>query len=204
MMRVIEVFDSLQGEGVWTGTPMTFVRLAGCNGPEKALGCVLWCDTPASWDPSAGREITVMEVASQVCLPRVCITGGEPLLQAEDVAALVQVLHRRAVRVHLETNGTLPLAPREVPDWVTASPKPPAYQIHPALGPIVDEIKLVADAEFAPEVAENLARLHPRAQVCIQPEASEGENAVRLAVAAVMSHPEWRLSLQTHKLLGIR
>jgi 7-carboxy-7-deazaguanine synthase len=203
-MRVLEVFDSLQGEGVWTGMPMTFVRLAGCNGPEEALGCVRWCDTPSSWDPSAGWETTVMEVASQVRLPRVCITGGEPLLQAEDVAALVQVLHERAVRVHLETNGTLPLAPGEAPDWVTASPKPPAYQIHSALGPGVDEIKLVADAAFAPETAETLSHLHPRAQVCIQPEASEGEDAVRRAVTAVMSHPEWRLSLQTHKVLGIR
>lgn len=203
-MRILEVFHSLQGEGVWTGTPMTFVRLAGCNGPEMALGCVHWCDTPASWDPSAGREITVMGVASQVHLPRVCVTGGEPLLQAEDVAALVQLLHERGIWVHLETNGTLPLFPGEAPDWVTAGPKPPAYQIHPALGPAVDEIKLVADAGFAPEAAEGLARLHPRAQVCIQPEASEGEDSVRLAVAAVMSHPEWRLSLQTHKLLGIR
>ena len=203
-MRILEIFDSLQGEGVWTGTPMTFVRLAGCNGPERALGCVRWCDTPASWDPSAGREITVMAVASQVRLPRVCITGGEPLLQAEDVAALVQALHGRGVRVHIETNGTLPLAPGEPPDWVTASPKPPVYEIHPALAPTVDEIKLVADAGFALDVAESLASLHPRAQVCIQPEASEGENAVRLAVAAVMSHPEWRLSLQTHKVLGIR
>ena len=114
------------------------------------------------------------------------------------------MLRGRGVRVHLETNGTLPLAPGEAPDWVTASPKPPAYQIHPALGPAVDEIKLVADAAFAPETAEGLARLHPRAQVCIQPEASEGEDAVRRAVAAVMSHPEWRLSLQTHKILGIR
>lgn len=203
-MRVLEVFDSLQGEGVWTGTPMTFVRLAGCNGPERALGCVRWCDTPASWDPRAGRETTVMDVASQVRLPRVCVTGGEPLLQAEDVATLVQVLHGRGVRVHLETNGTLHLAPGEAPDWVTASPKPPAYQIHPALGPIVDEIKLVADAAFTPGTAEDLARLHPRAQVCVQPEASAGECSVRAAVEAVMSHPEWRLSLQTHKLLGIR
>jgi 7-carboxy-7-deazaguanine synthase len=203
-MRILEVFDSIQGEGVWTGTPMTFVRLAGCNGPEKALGCVRWCDTPTSWDPAAGRECSAAEVASRVGLPRACITGGEPLLQAEDVAALIGLLHERGVRAHLETNGTLPLAFGEAPDWVTAGPKPPAYQIHPALGPAVDEIKLVADAAFAPEVAESLARLHPRAQVCIQPEASEGDDAVRVALAAVMSHPRWRLSLQTHKLLGIR
>jgi 7-carboxy-7-deazaguanine synthase len=203
-MLVLEVFDSLQGEGAWAGVPMTFVRLAGCNGPDLGLGCVRWCDTPNSWDLAGGVEMSVAEVAEQVRLARVCVTGGEPLLQAEAVARLTGLMHLRDISVHLETNGTLVLAEGEAPDWVTASPKPPHYTVHPGLGPEVDELKFVVDASFAAERAEMIAAAHPRATVCLQPEASAGEAAVNWAVAAVLGHPTWRLSLQLHKILGLR
>ena len=140
-MRVLEIFDSLQGEGVWTGTPMTFVRLAGCNAPALGLACVRWCDTPDSWDAVGGVELSVAEVAAQVRLPRVCLTGGEPLMQPVELAELIEVLHEQGRRVHLETNGTLPPAlaaggaeapdcrKGATPDWVAVSPKPPHYGV---------------------------------------------------------------------------
>jgi 7-carboxy-7-deazaguanine synthase len=211
IVRVLEIFDSLQGEGVWAGVPMTFVRLAGCNAPESGLACVGWCDTPESWDPHGGVDLSVTEVAAQVRLPRVCLTGGEPLLQAREVAALVRALHERGIRVHLETNGTLPLSAdqtragvADAPDWATVSPKPPRYMVAAAWAGRIDELKFVVDADFSPAIAEDLGRRYMQAAVCLQPEAGEGEAGVRRAVAAVLAHPEWRLSLQSHKVLGLR
>lgn len=239
-LRVIEVFDSLQGEGYWTGVPMTFVRLAGCNASDLGLGCMRWCDTPDSWDPGAGEELEVDEIVGRVHLPRLCLTGGEPLLQVGGVAELTAAAHRRGIRVHLETNGTID--PRSAPDpaalewpvlaeragdpggvergfdWATVSPKPPDYLIATGWKGLIDELKLVADDHLNAAIAERLAGRHSGAIVCIQPEygagldsrtgrpvaAGPGQETVDRAIALVMAHPDWRLSLQTHKFLGIR
>ncbi len=140
-LRVLEIFDSFQGEGYWTGTPMTFVRLAGCNAPELGLACVEWCDTPGSWRREDGTDLEVSEVILQVRLPRVCLTGGEPLLQKEGVARLAAEARGLGMKVHLETNGTIappapgPWAPDgRAFDWATVSPKPPDYEVVPRLG----------------------------------------------------------------------
>ena len=112
--RVNEIFFSLQGEGFWTGTPMVFVRLSGCN-----LKCP-FCDT----DHSAFQEMTAGEImkaassAGNACR-RICLTGGEPSLQADE--ALLEAFHEAAYTVHMETNGTLPVP--EGIDWITLSPK---------------------------------------------------------------------------------
>jgi 7-carboxy-7-deazaguanine synthase len=235
-LRVVEIFASLQGEGYWTGTPMTFVRLAGCNAPELGLDCVRWCDTRASWDPEAGREMEAVAIVAEVRLPRLCLTGGEPLLQIEGVRELVSCAHQRGVRVHLETNGTVdpavggasaglaPGAGRSAGgapadmgraeggpaddgplfDWAVVSPKPPGYLIASGWTGQVDELKLVADERLEAATAERLASAHPGAIVSIQPEYGLGARSVNWAVELVMSHPEWRLSLQMHKFLGIR
>lgn len=226
-LRVIEIFDSLQGEGYWTGVPVTFVRLAGCNAPELDLGCARWCDTPQSWDPAAGQEMEVEEIVRRVRLPRLCLTGGEPLLQVDGVAEVVVAAHRCGIRLHLETNGTVdprpvldstalaertgdPAAVYAGFDWVTVSPKPPDYLIAPGWEGMIDELKLVADEHLDAATAERLAARHPGAVVSIQPEygggldASAGREAVERAIALVMDHSDWRLSLQTHKFLGIR
>jgi 7-carboxy-7-deazaguanine synthase len=238
-LRVVEIFASLQGEGCWTGVPMTFVRLAGCNAPELHLGCTRWCDTRDSWAPEAGEELDVGEVVRRVGLPRLCLTGGEPLLQVEGLGALVAEAHRRGIRVHVETNGTVdPLPLLGAPehgggfDWATVSPKPPDYFVAAGWEGRVDELKLIADQNLDAATAERLAAAHPGAVVCIQPVWAEaaagatseaecgrsadaaqeagrrqtlaGRESIDRAVALVLQHPEWRLSLQTHKLLGIR
>lgn len=207
VVRVLEVFDSLQGEGAWAGVPMTFVRLAGCNAPDAGLACVRWCDTPESWDASAGDDIPVSLLAGRLTLPRVCLTGGEPLLQQDGLAWLVPTLQATGRRVHLESNGTLDLPAGVRPDWLTVSPKPPGYDVAPELRPHVQELKVVVDRAFGDSAVvrlEALAALSPEAVVCLQPEASGGEVTLRRALELVMSHPEWRLSLQIHKLLGVR
>jgi 7-carboxy-7-deazaguanine synthase len=100
-MRISEIFTSLQGEGRNQGRPCTFVRCTGCN-----LSCH-WCDTPYARE--GGSEILVQEVADQVVTfgyPYVCITGGEPLMQEEDVRVLSRLLYRQGFKVDIETNGT--------------------------------------------------------------------------------------------------
>ncbi len=211
-MRVVEVFHSLQGEGVWAGVPMTFIRLAGCNGPQLGLGCVSWCDTAGSWDAAAGCLMETEEMVERVLLPRVCVTGGEPLLQAVGVAKLVAALATKGVKVHLETNGTLDWPQDEAaPEWITVSPKPPLYHIAGSIAARAAEVKIIYDAEMdalAPAEASRLmghiAEQAPGAVVCIQPEASGGAQLARRTAAFVIGHPQWRLSLQVHKLLGIR
>lgn len=100
-MKIAELFSSLQGEGKNQGKPCFFIRLAGCN-----LRC-RWCDTPAS--QTGGMEMSVDTITKnfrQTRLPYVCITGGEPLLQGEELAHLLSTLHKRGVLIDIETNGT--------------------------------------------------------------------------------------------------
>jgi 7-carboxy-7-deazaguanine synthase len=237
-LRVLEIFDSLQGEGYWAGVPMTFVRLAGCNAPHLGLDCVRWCDTEESWSEEAGEDVDIETLIDRVSLPRICLTGGEPLLQAAGVAELLDAAQLREFRVHVETNGTIdpvvPVAARGGTadrgpvggrgadrraggtldfDWVVVSPKPPEYIVTPGWEGLIDELKLVADDFLDAATAERLAAAHPGAFICIQPvggrsreqhaEAAASSSAQR-AVALVMSHPDWRLSLQTHKFLDMR
>ncbi|GAB4246390.1 MAG: 7-carboxy-7-deazaguanine synthase [Thermoleophilia bacterium] len=202
-MKVFEIFESLQGEGLWSGAPMTFVRLAGCNAPEQRLACVRWCDTPESRSPAAGMEMTAEQVEAAVRLPRVCITGGEPLLQAEELVELAGRLRSRGRRVHLETNGVLDLPPELELDWVTVSPKPPAYEVSDSLGARMDELKLVVDEDFSLSAADDLHRRFPDAVFFLQPESGAGLASVRRAVDLVLQRPAWRLSVQLHKTLGL-
>ncbi len=216
-LQVIEIFDSLQGEGYWTGTPMTFIRLAGCNAPGLGLDCVRWCDTAGSWDPATGESLPVEAVVERVHFPRLCLTGGEPLLQSDGVAALVAEAHRCGIRVHLETNGTIappPGAPavgadswdEQSFDWVVVSPKPPGFLIAPEWAGVIDELKLVVDEGMDAVTAERLALESRGAIVSVQPlwDGSSRKLSEDRAVRLVLDHPDWRLSLQTHKYLGIR
>jgi 7-carboxy-7-deazaguanine synthase len=223
-LRVLEIFESLQGEGYWSGTPMTFVRLAGCNAPDLDLGCVQWCDTREGWNPDFGEDLEVSEVILQVRLPRVCLTGGEPLLQKEGVARLAADARGLGMRLHLETNGTidppsgLSMADGRAFDWATVSPKPPDYLVARGWLGHVDELRLVVDDHLTTAIDERLAAAHPEAVVFLQPvwdvSVADGRRegaalgpswvATQRAMALAMDHPEWRLSLQMHKFLGIR
>lgn len=107
-MKVFEIFRSIQGEGLFQGTPSTFIRLSGCN-----LRC-RWCDTPKTRNKKAGEEMTTDEIFGQVKrlgLDYICITGGEPLLQQDELLSLLKDLHQDGYIVEIETNGTIDPTP---------------------------------------------------------------------------------------------
>ena len=210
--RVNDIFCSLQGEGFWTGTPMVFVRLSGCN-----LRCP-FCDT----DHSAYREMTAEEIVAEVIRKdkevnqnnpwwddcgRVCITGGEPLLQLGN--DLINALHRADYNIHVETNGTRPVP--EMIDWVTLSPKEDV----PGLvgnGKVVlekaDEVKLVYGGTLPEERLEYWSDFSAPwhfLQPCDTGDPVKNEAVLRDTIAYVQQRgPVWRLSLQIHKILNIK
>jgi len=198
--QINEAFYSIQGEGFWAGRPAVFVRLAGCN-----LSCP-WCDSKShtevteeltrygilpmidnlyDWTNLRGR------VNSSHFQPMVVFTGGEPTLQLSEIDPLVPDTFFSAI----ETNGTLPV-PRWI-DWITVSPKPGSdgfYAIKKA-----DELKVVLDPQIDPEEIRSKvdAQYH-----FIQPLAdADGVPDYKSAIDYVKSHPWWRLSVQTHKIL---
>lgn len=181
-LLVNEIFYSLQGEGYHAGTPAVFVRLSGCN------LCCSFCDT----DHSKGLRMTIDEIVSQVTsYPAnvVILTGGEPSLQ--DIAPLVDALHDHGKRVHIETNGTRPL-PATL-DWITCSPKEGAN----VLLDHCDELKVVYTGQDVEAIAARTPATHYFLQPC------SGLNT-RQVVDYILTHPRWRLSLQTHKLIDIK
>ena len=179
--KVNEIFYSLQGEGYYTGTPAVFLRLSGCN-----LHCP-FCDT----DHAAATPMTAEEIADAVAAypaRHLVITGGEPTLQLD--SDLLRALKARRFYVQIETNGTGKVPP-EV-DWVTCSPKEGPWRVDR-----IDELKIV----FQSEDVETLVDLLPATHHFLQP--CSGLNTADV-IAYCMEHPRWRLSLQTHKMLGIR
>jgi 7-carboxy-7-deazaguanine synthase len=209
---VKEIFYTLQGEGAQTGRPAVFCRFAGCNlwtgrEEDRADAVCRFCDTDfvGTDGPGGGKFATAAALASAVTAawPElagrarrfVVCTGGEPLLQMD--AELVEALHVEGFEVAVETNGTQEPPPGI--DWLTVSPKAGA-------GLAVrrgDELKLVYPQEEAvaqPEQFEGLQFRHFFLQPMDGP-ALEANTAAALRYC--LSHPRWRLSLQTHKLLGI-
>ncbi|MBR4774525.1 MAG: radical SAM protein [Bacteroidales bacterium] len=183
--KVNEIFYSLQGEGFWTGTPMVFVRFSGCN-----LRCP-FCDTShaAFMEMSADEILSAVRAAGGECR-RICLTGGEPSLQLDE--PLVRLLKAEGYALHIETNGTREL-PEEL-DWITLSPKS-AIVLQQA-----DELKLV----LAPGVNPAKWSDFNTPNLFLQPCDDNGRTNVAEVKDYILAHPQWRLSLQTHKLLGIR
>lgn len=197
-MKVNEIFYSLQGEGHFSGTPAIFVRLSGCN-----LNCD-FCDTIHHH----GKEMTEDEIVSEVSKypsVHVVITGGEPTIQL--TASLINKLHEARKFVQIETNGTLRLKEdlECLIDWITCSPK---YGNIPNIQRI-DELKVVYDKDNLKHI-ENLESVEATYRNCyyLQP-CDRGDkiiNKINLTSCLnyIMEHPKWNLSLQTHKMLGLR
>jgi 7-carboxy-7-deazaguanine synthase (Cx14CxxC type) len=207
---VKEIFFTLQGEGFHSGRAAVFCRFAGCNlwtgrEQDRAAAICSFCDTDfVGIGPDGGRFVSADELADTIESRWrastnderrfVVCTGGEPLLQLDE--PLVNALHERGFQVAIETNGTR-LPPRGV-DWICVSPKANATLV------LVNgnELKLVYPQVGAePERYEALAFEHFFLQPMDGPALAEN---MRAAVTFCQQHPRWRLSLQTHKLLGIR
>ena len=201
-MKVNETFLSLQGEGYFTGTPAFFLRLSGCN-----LQCP-FCDTHHQSFTEMSEEEIVQEASSHK--PRhIVITGGEPALQLTQ--SLVNKLHAAGFFVQVETNGTQPL-PDGI-DWVTCSPKTAPLQSSPRSVRLstVDELKVLFMGNGTdPDgfVSSFQGRGRGKLRLYLQPldTGDEMRNRIILrdTIAYIMQHPEWSLSLQTHKMLGIK
>jgi 7-carboxy-7-deazaguanine synthase (Cx14CxxC type) len=200
---VHEIFYTLQGEGANTGRPAVFCRFAGCNlwtgrESDRATAICKFCDTEfVGGDSFKSPEALVSAVVSHwpsAERPFVVCTGGEPLLQLD--SALVAAFHEAGCEIAIETNGTR-LPPPGI-DWVCVSPK--------ANAPFVltqgDELKLVyPQAGADPERYATLAFRH----FFLQPMDGPARDAnTQKAIAYCLTHPQWRLSMQTHKVLGLR
>lgn len=194
--KVNDIFYSLQGEGRNTGRAALFVRFAGCN-----LRCP-FCDT--QFDSyrlmTAPDIVAALHKESPIC-EMVVLTGGEPTLQAD--AHLTALLHQAGYWVAMESNGTLP--PPEGIDWLTVSPKNWGKNLaHYGC----DELKIVFDEETPQRLSEletpaNNSSPLLYLQPCDTGDPERNRRITAACVAYIKEHPKWRLSLQTHKLIGI-
>lgn len=206
---VKEVFYTLQGEGAQTGRAAVFCRFAGCNlwsgrEADRAAAVCKFCDTDFVGvdGPGGGRFETADELADAIVRawhgtgagkPFVVCTGGEPLLQLD--VPLIDALHARGFEIAVETNGTV-AAPAGI-DWICVSPKANTQLVQKT----GTELKLVyPQVENQPEYFEGLAFKHFFLQPMDGPEAAIN---TQRTVEYCKAHPQWRLSLQTHKILGI-
>lgn len=197
--RINEIFYSIQGEGYWTGRPAVFVRFSGCNlwtgnEAERASAICKFCDT----DFVDYTEYSAEQLATECEIlwpggghPMVIFTGGEPTLQLD--RPLVDLFNKLGWYTALETNGTQPN--KLALDWVCVSPK--TRTIHAR----ADELKLVYPQErISPDLFENHAAI-----LWLSP--MDGPNLTANTQAALdycLAHPQWRLNIQTHKVIGVR
>ena len=210
MYSVKEIYYTLQGEGAQAGRPAVFCRFAGCNlwsgrEEDRAEASCKFCDTDfvGTDGPDGGKRADAEELA-RACRaswkgnsgtpPFVVLTGGEPMLQVDE--KLIDALHAAGFEIAIETNGTLPV-PRSI-DWICVSPKEGAKLVQRS----GDELKLVhPQVGLGPEELGDLDFGH----FLLQPmDGSTLEANTLSAIEYCLAHPKWRLSVQTHKLLGLR
>ncbi|MHA6247974.1 7-carboxy-7-deazaguanine synthase QueE [Pontibacter sp. CAU 1760] len=195
-LPLMEAFYTIQGEGANTGTAAYFIRLGGCD-----VGCH-WCDVKESWDAEQ-HPLTpvhdIVEMADAYPGKSIVITGGEPLLY--NMQPLTEQLQQRGIRTMIETSGAYRIS--GVWDWVCLSPKKfkaPDASVYP----FASELKVVifnkSDFKWAEEHA---ALVGPGCQLYLQPEWGKTNEIMPLIVEYVKLHPQWRVSLQTHKYMDI-
>lgn len=193
---VMEHFYTLQGEGMHSGRASYFIRLGGCD-----VGCV-WCDVKDSWDADKHPKMTVDEIVMAAMRHNArlaVVTGGEPAMY--NLTALCDALHAAGFTVHIETSGAYPIV--GAIDWVTLSPKKFKPPVQEALDK-ADELKVVVyhKSDFA-WAEEHAAKVPDTCKLYLQPEWSKKDNITPLVIDYILAHPQWGLSLQTHKYINI-
>jgi 7-carboxy-7-deazaguanine synthase len=195
MLPLMEEFYTIQGEGFHTGRAAYFIRVGGCD-----VGCH-WCDVKESWNPEIHPATTINHIADEAMkyAKTVVVTGGEPLTW--DMNPLTRQLKKANLDIHIETSGAYPLT--GIWDWICLSPKktkPPVKEIYEK----AHELKVIVynkhDLEWAEEHA---AKVGSDCILFLQPEWSKREIVMPLVSQYVMDNPKWRISLQTHKYIGI-
>lgn len=200
-MKINEIFYSLQGEGHYAGTPAVFIRLSGCN-----LNCP-FCDT--EW--RTGEEMTDNEIVQRVkkiggkCR-KVVLTGGEPTMQ--DVHHLIALLHQNNYWIAMETNGSFRDANDFKVDFITLSPKDAFCARGKLKTTRATEVKVVMNDTITEEyinfIYNNTQAMFYYIQPCDMYDTEQNEILVKRAIDFVKKHPDWRLSLQTQKILKIQ
>lgn len=204
VLPLVESFHSVQGEGVHAGRSAFFLRLGGCN-----VGCS-WCDTKHSWPAAAHPSTEVQAMAATAACAQqqgaafVVVTGGEPLHNNLDALCAALAEAAPTLPRHLETSGVDPLSGQF--EWITLSPKPHQPPCRELLQRC-HELKLVIhsrkDLHFAEAMAAQASAAGNQPALLLQP-GWESTTGQELALEFVRSQPAWRLSLQTHKWLGVR
>jgi len=193
---IVETFHSVQGEGAWTGVSAYFIRLAGCD-----VHCP-WCDQKESWSEKnhPRKELSDLAFEAKLANPAiVVISGGEPLMH--DLNPLTKHLKDLGLQVHLETSGAYPFSGQF--DWVTFSPKRYRHP-HESIYSQVNELKVVVETNSDLQWAETEAMKLPyRTAKYLQPEWNT-PSSQKMIFDYVLKHPQWKVSLQTHKFLGIQ
>lgn len=192
----MEHFYTLQGEGMHSGRAAYFIRLGGCD-----VGCV-WCDVKDSWDAAAHPLLSVQDIVAHASAHpgRIAvITGGEPAMH--DLNPLCDALHEAGFRVHIETSGAHPI--RGSIDWITLSPKKFKFPLEENL-PLADELKVVVfnKSDFL-WAEQHAAKAGKDCKLYLQPEWDKRDSITPLIIGYIQQHPQWQMSLQTHKYLNI-
>lgn len=195
-LPVMEHFYTIQGEGYYSGQAAYFIRLAGCD-----VGCV-WCDVKESWDASIHPKYSVDEMVKWVTDSKATIaviTGGEPLLHQLD--ELTTALQAKGIRTHIETSASSLLSGKW--DWICVSPKKFKHPLNEVTF-TAHELKVVvfnkSDLEWAEQHAQHVNK---NCRLYLQPEWDKKETVLPLIIDYVKQHPQWTISIQTHKYINI-
>jgi 7-carboxy-7-deazaguanine synthase len=195
-LPVMEQFLTLQGEGRFAGHAAYFIRLGGCD-----VGCV-WCDVKESWemDKHPKEQVAVLVDNAVASGARIAvITGGEPFMH--DLGILTGELKKRNIRTHIETSGAHKVTGTW--DWITFSPKKFKAPLNDTVA-LANELKVIVYNKSDFEWAEKYAALvNKNCLLYLQPEWSKSEEMNPVIVEYIKTHPQWALSLQTHKYLQI-
>jgi organic radical activating enzyme len=195
MLPLMEEFYTIQGEGAHTGRAAYFIRVGGCD-----VGCH-WCDVKESWNPDLHPATSIDHIAKEAAkyAKTIVVTGGEPLTW--NMTPLTKSLKDAGLQIHIETSGAYPLSGTW--DWICLSPKkmkPPVEEVYAH----AHELKVIVynqhDFKWAEEHA---SKVNEDCLLFLQPEWSRRETVMPLISDYVMQHPKWRISLQTHKYIGI-
>lgn len=190
-MKVVEIFESMQGEGFWQGVYCTFVRFAGCN-----LSCS-FCDEHTKYVQA--KDVDINDIIASCKQMHVVLTGGEPTIQP-DLGRLIRLLQKKGYMVHIETNGLIPIEEKDV--WITCSPK---SQGSFKIATRCDEIKLVVDNDLTIEKAVAIAeeiKTIVYLQPCDGPDIEQSKERIQ---EWIQREPGYlRAGIQLHKWYGVR